>query len=91
MKNFKLAIILFACLNMAIAGNNIAENDLQFDADKKLSYHNVSCKEQLDGYSFVADFNVSACGTKTLYKPIELAFCDNEFVRLLKQQDYNIF
>ena len=51
---------------MAIAGNNIIENDLQFDTDKNLNYHNVPCKEQLDGYSFVGDSNVSACETKIL-------------------------
>ena len=39
--------------------------DLQFDADKKLNYRTVPCKEQLDGYSFTAPA-VAICESKTL-------------------------
>ena len=59
---------------------------LETDKELGLQYHNVPCKEILDGHSFVKDSSISTCADKILKEYVIKANLENAY-ELSKQPD----
>lgn len=67
--------LVFGFINILNAQNVV----LKTDKELGLQYHNIPCKEILDGYSFVKDSSISTCADKILKEYVIEANLENAY------------
>ena len=69
-----------------ISSINAQSEALELDKELGLKYHNVSCKEILDGHSFVKDSSISTCADKILKEYVIEANLENAYKEFISKQ-----
>lgn len=67
--------LVFGFINILNAQNAV----LKTDKELGLQYHNIPCKEILDGHSFVKDSSISTCADKILKEYVIEANLENAY------------
>ncbi|MBR2111705.1 MAG: hypothetical protein IJ950_01930 [Helicobacter sp.] len=67
--------LVFGFINILNAQNVV----LKTDKELGLQYHNIPCKEILDGHSFVKDSSISTCADKILKEYVIEANLENAY------------
>lgn len=80
---FLLCIGLVFGFISTLNAQNVA---LETDKELGLQYHNVPCKEILDGHSFVKDSSISTCADKILKEYVIEANLENAYKEFISKQ-----
>ena len=74
--------LVFGFINILNAQNVV----LKTDKELGLQYHNIPCKEILDGHSFVEDSSISTCADKILKEYVIEANLENAYKEFISKQ-----
>lgn len=82
-----MKFLLYIGLLFGFVSSINAQNEaLEIDKELGLKYHNVPCKEILDGHSFVKDNSISTCADKILKEYVIEANLENAYREFISKQ-----